>query len=135
MPGTLGVLRLLSRRYEKTHALYCPFKPKNLKTYCCNMSVWMVWGGWGDAEKSYASMCVEFLLFGREKSQGNHQNYFRVFNTCNSSPILLFCPRNPKYFFLENPKRRAPENDRDLSFQKLIWSHMMPFGVKSDPSC
>ena len=37
-------------------------------------------------------------------------------------------------FFLENPKRRAPENDRDLSFQKLIWSHVMPFGVNSDPS-
>ena len=24
----------------------------------------------------------------------------------------------------ENPKRRAPENDRDLSFPKLIWSHV-----------
>ena len=36
--------------------------------------------------------------------------------------------------FLENTKRRAPENDRDLSYQKLIWSHMMPFGVNSDPS-
>jgi hypothetical protein len=35
---------------------------------------------------------------------------------------------------LENPKRRAPENDRDLSFQKLIWSHVMPFGVNSDPN-
>ena len=92
----------------------------------------MVCGGWGDAEKSYASMCVEFLLFGREKSQEN--NIFRVFNTCNSSPILLFCPRNPKFCFLENPKRRVPENDRDLSFQKLIWSHMMPFGVNSDAS-
>ena len=60
-------------------------KPKNLFL----KHVWMAWGGWGDAEKSYASMSVEFELFGREKSQENHQNYFRVFNTCNSSPILF----------------------------------------------
>ena len=93
----------------------------------------MVWGGWGDAEKSYASMCVEFLLFGREKSQENHQNHFRVFNTCKPSPIC-FVPETLNPIFLENTKRRAPENDRDLSYQKLIWSHMMPFGVNSDPS-
>ena len=33
----------------------------------------------------------------------------------------------------ENPKRRAPENDRDLSFQKLIWSHMGAHGTPWDP--
>ena len=38
--------------------------------------VWMVWGGWGDAEKSYESVSVKFELFGREKSQENHQNHF-----------------------------------------------------------
>ena len=37
--------------------------------------VWMVWGGWGDAEKSYASVSVKFELFGREKSQENHSNF------------------------------------------------------------
>ena len=26
--------KILSRQYEKTHAPYCPFRPKNLKTYC-----------------------------------------------------------------------------------------------------
>jgi len=25
---------VLSRRYEKTHAPYCPFRPKNIKTCC-----------------------------------------------------------------------------------------------------
>ena len=33
----------------------------------------------------------------------------------------------------ENPKRRAPESDRDLSFQKLIWSHMGTHGTPWDP--
>ena len=47
---------------------------------------------------------------------------------------LFFVPETLNPIFLENPKRRAPENDRDLSFQKLVWSHMMPFGVDSDPS-
>ena len=66
----------------------------------------MVWGGWGDAEKSYASMCVEFLLFGREKSQENHQNIFRVFNTCNSSPILIFVsPETLNPIFLGKSKK------------------------------
>ena len=96
--------------------------------------VWMVWGGWGDAEKSYESVSVKCELFGHEKSQENHQNHFRVFDTSNSSSTLLFGPQKPNRIFLENTKRRAPENDRDLSFQKLIWSHMMPFGVNSDPS-
>ena len=91
-------------------------------------------GGWGDAGKSYESVSVKFELFGREKSQENHPNHFRVFNTCKSSPVFFCVPETPNLFFLENQKRRAPENDRDLSYQKLIWSHMMPFGVNSDPS-
>ena len=47
--------------------------------------VWMVWGGWGEggAEKSYESVSVKFELFGRDKSQENHQKHFRVFNTSN----------------------------------------------------
>jgi len=36
--------------------------------------VWMVWGGWGDAEKSYESVSVKFELFGHEKSQENHSH-------------------------------------------------------------
>ena len=48
--------------------------------------------------------------------------------------FFFFVPETLNPIFLENTKRRAPENDRDLSYQKLIWSHMMPFGVNSDPS-
>jgi len=33
----------------------------------------------GDVEKSHASMCVKFLLFGREKSQENHENHCSSF--------------------------------------------------------
>ena len=94
----------------------------------------MVWGGWGDEEKSYASMSAEFELFGREKSQENHQKHFLVFNTSNSSPILLFCPRNPKSFLFENTKDAHRKMDRNPRRQKLIWSHMVPFGVNSDAS-
>ena len=32
--------KILSRRCEKTHAPYWPLRPKNLKTYCCNMFGW-----------------------------------------------------------------------------------------------
>ena len=43
----------------------------------------------------------------------------------------------PKKSKTENPKRRVPENDRDRSFQKLIWSHMgthgTPWGPYGDP--
>ena len=95
----------------------------------------MVWGGWGDAEKSYASMCVEFSLFGREKSQETTQIIFEIVTLENRNRFFFFVPEILNPIFLENPKRRAPENDRDLSYQKkLSWSHMMPFGVNSDPS-
>ena len=95
--------------------------------------------GWfgevGGTRKNHTHRCVSSFYYLVERKVRNITKIsFRVFNTCSSSPILLFCPRNPKSFFLENPKRRAPENDRDLSYQKLIWSHMMPFGVNSDPS-
>ena len=76
-------------------------KPKNLLME----HVWRAWGAWGDAEKSYASMSVKFELFGREKSQENHRNMFRVFSTSNSSPILLFCPQKPKFDFLGKYKK------------------------------
>ena len=95
--------------------------------------------GWfgevGGTRKNHTHRCVSsFYYLAEGKVRKTTKIIFRVFNTCNSSPILLFFPRNPKSYFLENPKRRAPENYRHLSFQKLIWSHTMPFGVNSDPS-
>ena len=105
-------------------------KPKNLLL----KHVWMVLGSGGEAGKSYESVCVKFEIFGHENSQENHKNHFRVFNTSNSSPILLFCPRNPKSFlFFEIQKDVRRKMDRNPSCQKLIWSHMVPFGVNSDP--
>ena len=98
--------------------------------------VWRVWGSGGDAEKSYESVCVKFELFGHEKSQENHQNHFSNFNTSDSIPILLFCPRNPNCFSLplRIQKDARRKMDRNPSCQKLIWSHMVPFGANSDAS-
>ena len=96
--------------------------------------MWVVWGGRGDAEKSYASMSVEFELFGREKSQENHQKYVEFLTLLIRHRFFFFVSETLNPIFLENTKRRAPENDRDLFYQKLIWSHMMPFCVNSDPS-
>ena len=106
---------ILSWRYQKTHAPYCPFRPKNLKTNFRNM-FWWFGELWGDAEKSYASVSVKFELFGREKSQEkNHQNHFLVFNTSNSSPIVIVCPRNPKSDFLGKCKKtRAGQWSRSV---------------------
>ena len=106
-------------------------KPKNLLLE----HVWRAWGVWGDAGKSYESVCVKFELFGHEESKEHNSNYVRVFNISNSSPILLFCPRNPKSFFGEIQKDAHRNMDRNPRRQKLIWSHMVPFGVNSDASC
>ena len=54
----------------------------------------MVWGGWGDAEKSYASMCVEFLLFAREESQENHPNHFSSLTLVLRHRFFFFVPEN-----------------------------------------
>ena len=61
---------------------------------------------------------------------GPLQDTFIIFSSISHQHIFR------KYFSkkskTENPKRRAPENDRDLSFQKLIWSHMGTHGLSMD---
>ena len=57
----------------------------------------------------------------------------------NTSNIRLrsfyFVPGTPSSYFQIFPQRCAPENDRNPSFQKLIWCHMVPVGEKSDVIC
>ena len=66
----------------------------------------MVWGGWGDAEKSYASMCVEFLLFGREKSQENHpKSFFEFLTLVIRHRFFFFVPETLKPIFLGKSKK------------------------------
>ena len=93
-------------------------------------------GGVGGTRKNHTHRCVSsFYYLAERKVRKTTKIIVRVFNTCKSSPILVFfVPETLNPIFLENTKRRAPENDRDLSYQNLIWSHMMPFGVNSDPS-
>ena len=108
-------------------------KPKNLLLE----HVWF--GGLGEVGgtlENHTHRCLWSLNYLAErKVRKTATIIFRVFNTSNSSPILLFLsPETLDSIFLENTKRRAPGNDRDLPYQKLIRSHMMPFGVNSDPS-
>ena len=53
--------QLLSLRYEKTHAPYCPFRPKNLKTYCWNMFGWFE--EVGGTRKNHTSRCLWSLNY------------------------------------------------------------------------
>ena len=69
-----------------------------------------------------------------EKSGKPPKYLFEFLTLVTRHRFFFFVPETLNQTFSENPKRRALENDRDLSFQKLIWSHMMPFGVSSDPS-
>ena len=124
---------ILSRQYQKTHAPYCPFRPKNLKTYCCNMFGWFE--EVGGTRKNHTHRCVSsFYYLAERKVRKTTKIIFEFLTLVIRHRFFFFVPETLNPIFLENPKRRAPENDRDLSFQKLIWSHMMPFGVNSDPS-
>ena len=63
-------------------------------SYCRNMCGWF--GGRGKIIR--IDVCQIFIIWQREKS-GKPPKSFSEFNNCNSSPILLFCPRNPKSCF------------------------------------
>ena len=79
-------------------------------------------------------VCRVFIIWPREKSGKPPKSFFEFLTLVNRHRFFFFVPETLTPIFLENTKRRAPENDRDLFYQKLIWSHMMPFGVNSDPS-
>ena len=79
-------------------------------------------------------VCRVFIIWPREKSGKPPKSFFEFLTLVIRHRFFFFVPETLNPIFLENPKRRAPENDRDLSYQKLSWSHMMPFGVNSDPS-
>ena len=89
-------------------------KPKNLLLE----HVWMVWGVWGDAEKSYGSVYVKFGLFDREKNQETTKMIFEFLTLLTRHRFFLLSPKTLNPIFWENTKRRAPKNDRDLSYQK-----------------
>ena len=79
-------------------------------------------------------VCRVFMIWSREKSGKPQKSFVEFLTLLTRHRFLFFVPETLNLIFLENTKRRAPENDRDLSYQKLIWSHMLPFGVNSDPS-
>ena len=80
---------------------------KNLKTY-----FWNMFGGFEGLEgtrKNHTSRSVWSLNYlATRKARKTTKRIFLVFNTSNSSPILLFCPRNSKYYvFGKYKKTRA----------------------------
>ena len=79
-------------------------------------------------------VCRVFIIWPGEKSGKPPKSFFEFVTLVIRHRFFFFVPETLNPIFSGNPKRRAPENDRDLSDQKLIWSHMMPFGVNSDPS-
>ena len=84
-------------------------------------------GEFGGTRKSHTSRCLWSLNYLAErKARKTTKIIFRVFNTCKSSPILLFCPRKPKSYFFENTKRRAPEN-RSKSVRSKV--DLEPYGA------
>ena len=89
----------------------------------------MVLGGWGASEKFAASMCFEFFIFRQEKRQKTTKIIFRLFNTCNSSPILLFCPGNPKSHFswkIKKDARREMIEIRQIKSEfGQLWCHLV----------
>ena len=64
----------------------------------------MVWGGWGDAEKSYASMCVEFLLFGR-KVRKTTKIIFEFLTLLTRHRFFFFVPETLNPIFLGKSKK------------------------------
>ena len=101
-------LWVLSRRYEKTKLSGRPLRSKNLFSYCRSMFGWFGELG-GHRKKSLHRCALSFSYLAKRNDKKTTEIIFRVFNTCTSSPILLFCPRNPESIFFENRKRRAPQ--------------------------
>ena len=66
----------------------------------------MVWGAWGDAGKSYASMRVEFLLFGRGEESGKPPKSFSEFLTLViRHRFFFFVPETLNPIFLGKSKK------------------------------
>ena len=87
---------------------------KNLKTY-----FWNMFGGFEGLEgtrKNHTNRSVWSLNYlAKRKTRKTTKIIFRVFNTSNSSPILSFCPRNPKsYFCWKYKKTRARKWSRSV---------------------
>ena len=118
------------RRMTLPH-LTPPLRSKNLFSYCRTMFGWF--GEVGGTRKNHTHRCLWSLNYLAERKVRKTTN-FRVFNTSNSSPIIVFRPRNPKIFAGELKKDAHRKMDRNPRHQKLIWSHMVPFGVNSDAS-
>ena len=108
---------LLSRRYEKTKLSGRPLRSKNLFSYCRSMFGWF-WEVGGHRKNSLHRCALSFSYLAKRNVKQTTNIISRLFNTCNSSPILLFCHRNPESIFL-NRKRRAPQF-RSKSVQKFL---------------
>ena len=69
-----------------------------------------------------------------EKSGKPPKSFFDFLTLVIRHRFFFFVPETLNPFFLEIQKDAHRNLDRNPRRQKLIWSHMVPFGVKSDPS-
>ena len=91
---------------RKDETLRSTSQVKNLFSYCRNMFGWF--GEVGGHRKNSLHRCALSFSYLTNRNVNKTINIiFRFFNTCNSSPILLFCPRNLKSDFSWKIKKDA----------------------------
>ena len=60
-------------------------------------------------------VCRVFIIWPREKSGTPPKSCFEFLTLENRNRFFFFVSETLNHIFLENPKRRAPKNDRDVS--------------------
>ena len=125
--------QILSRRYEKTKLSGRPLRSKNLFSYCRSMFGWFGEVGGGgkiiriDVRRVFSSHIDE-------KSGKPPKSFVDFLTLVIRHRFFFFVPETLNLIFLKIKKDAHRNIDRNPRRQKLIWSHMVPFGVKSDPS-
>ena len=124
---------LLSRRYEKTKLSGRPLRSKNLFSYCRSMFGWF-WEVGGHRKKSLHRCALSFSYLDKRNVKKPPKSFFDFLTLVICHRFFFVVPETQNPFFFEIQKDAHRNLDRNPRRQKLIWSIMVPFGVKSDPS-
>ena len=134
-----GLLFTQGILFTHGNGYFVPARSKNWKnrkfTKICFLTIQVeigeVWGFPRWPDRSYGHTCkfsADFIVHGIENSTFLHfpENWFS--GKLNSSPILLFCPRNPKSSFFENKKdarRKMIEIRQNKSWFSQLWCNLV----------
>ena len=111
------IFRVFNTSNSSPILLFCPRSPKS---YFLKHN-WGVWGSGKHVETSYELIWLSFELFGHGESPKTHpKSFLRFLALLTRHRFFFLLPEALNMFSSKNTKRRAPENDRDLSCQKLI---------------